>query len=374
MRTEAAFRGGVVGLAVAFAGLSMVGCAGKRSADRADFLSDYSKLEEITPDVARYTAEADAFRGYNGVYVVPVEVVPKEGGKLASMDAADQAQLAQAFRGKIKEALTDHYYPQFDYAGAGIATMRVAITEVNPESGRVSVEGELVDSVSGEQLMAGVVSRTWWGTVDRTMDRWSDFFVGRLDAVAPRPPVAAGELPEQSGFLSNYANLQQAGPSSLRYIEPNNRLASYSKFIVLPVESRMYAGAEEGVTAEEAEMLEGMMEDAIKSALAESYEVVDAPGVDVAEVRIALTDLKRSADVLNAVPRLKITDLGLGGLAMEGEVLDSFSGVQIAALVESIQGKNLSWNPTEYDDAEGAMGDLASRLVAAIDLAHEKAE
>lgn len=347
------------------------GCAQDRTEQRVGFLSDYSKLDKVSSESARYVAEPDAFRGYNAIYVAPIEVVPLPGSKLEGMDPSIQAGLANTFRYKIMESLDDHYYPQADVPGAGVPTLRVALTEIDSADGRVSVEGEMVDSITGDQLMAGVASRTWWGSVERTMDRWSDMFVGRLDEVAPRPPVAAGDLPEQTGFLSTYSNLNQAGPSSLRYIEPNNRLAQYSKFIILPVEARVYGSTD--VSAEQIESLERLLEDALEEALAADYEVVDTPGVDVAEVRVALTDIKKSTAVLNAVPRLKLTDVGLGGVSMEGEILDSYSGVQIAALVESALGRNLNWNPNEMDDAEGVMQDLADRLVDAIDLAHSRA-
>ncbi|MEO0964826.1 MAG: DUF3313 family protein [Planctomycetota bacterium] len=361
----------VSGLTAAAIVTLIAGCAQDRAEQRVGFLSDYDKLEKVSPDVARYTANLDAFRGFNSIYVAPVEVVPLPGSKLEGTDESLQAGMARTLRYELQESLDDHYYPQADVPGAGVATLRVALTEVDPQSGRVSLEGELIDSISGDQLMAGVASRTWWGSVDRTMDRWSDLFVGRLDAVAPRPPQPAGDLPAQTGFLSTYSNLGQAGPASLRYIEPNNRLAQYSKFIVLPVEARLYDSQD--VSAEEVEQLEGMMEQALKDALAAEYEVVETPGIDVAEVRVALTNITKSTPVLNAVPRLKVADFGLGGMSMEGEVLDSYSGVQIAALVESATGRNLSWNPSELDDAEGVMQDLANRLVSAIELSHARA-
>jgi len=188
----------------------------------------------------------------------------------------------------------------------------------------------------------------------------------------PEPPAAMRPLPDATGFLSTYSRLEQAGPSSLRYIDPNNRLARYTKFMLQPVEIKWYHA---GVTVSEANqrMLADEMKKAVVKAMSDRYEIVTAPAYDVGEVRIALTDIQRSTPILNAIPRPKITDLGLGGLAMEAEIIDSVSNVQIAALVESSTGRNLNWNPTEWDDAIGAMNDWARRFRKTVDAAHAPA-
>ncbi|MCP3906326.1 MAG: DUF3313 domain-containing protein [Planctomycetes bacterium] len=186
----------------------------------------------------------------------------------------------------------------------------------------------------------------------------------------PAPPKAMRPLPDATGFLSTYSRLEQAGPSSLRYINPNNRLARYDKFMLQPVEIKWY---HQGVTVSEAnqQMLAKAMHDAVVKAMSDRYQIVTTPAWDVGELRVALTDLQRSTPILNAIPRPKITDLGLGGLAMEAEVIDSVSNVQAAALVESSIGRNLSWNPTEFDDAIGAMNDWARRFRKTVDMAHD---
>lgn len=187
------------------------------------------------------------------------------------------------------------------------------------------------------------------------------------------PPDAMRPLPDATGFLSTYRHLEPAGPSSLRYIDPNNRLARYNKFRLNPVEIMWYHQGVD-VSEENQRMLAQEFHDAIVEAMSDRYEIVTAPAWDVGELRVALTDLQRSTPILNAIPRLKIADIGLGGLAMEAEIIDSVSNVQIAALVESSVGRNLSWNPTEFDDAIGAMKDWAARFRAAVDAAHARGD
>jgi hypothetical protein len=186
----------------------------------------------------------------------------------------------------------------------------------------------------------------------------------------PTPPKAMRPLTDSTGFLSTYSRLEQAGPSSLRYLDPNNRLARYEKFAIAPVEVMLYT-ADATVSPENQRMLASEMRKALVNALSPRYQVVSDPAGDVAEVRVAITDIKRSTPVLNVIPRLKLVDFGLGGLAMEAEVIDSVSNVQIAALVESSVGRNLSWNTTQWDDAIGAMKDWAKRFRAAVDAAHD---
>lgn len=184
----------------------------------------------------------------------------------------------------------------------------------------------------------------------------------------PEPPAAMRPLPNATGFLSTYHKLEPVGPSSLRYIDPNNRLGRYKKFMIEPVQIKFY---HEGVVVSEENqrMLKSRMRQALVNALSDRYQVVDAPAWDVGEVRVAITDLKRSTPILNVIPRPKLTDLGLGGMAMESEVIDSVSNVQIAALVESSVGRNVNWNTTQFDDAIGAMDDWARRFRAAVDAA-----
>ncbi len=170
---------------------------------------------------------------------------------------------------------------------------------------------------------------------------------------SPPPPV-------KTGFLSTNRNLVQIDHNSWRYLDPNNRLARYNKFIVDPVTVAFPEGSKGMDTSYgDVQLACNYMRDTIVETLSRKYEVVDNAAGDVAKVKIALTDAYDAG--------------GRVGVAMEGELVDSVSDVQIGALVESQIGKNLTINRfwTEKD-ATRIMDDWANRLLDAIDAAHAK--
>ena len=88
--------------------------------------------------------------------------------------------------------------------------------------------------------------------------------------------------------------------------------------------------------------------------------MVDAPGWDVAEIAVALTD---AFDAKNRI-----------GIAMEGEMLDSVSNVQLGAVIQSQRGRNLTINRFwQEHDAKVIMDGWADRLRTFIDQSHKDA-
>lgn len=175
-------------------------------------------------------------------------------------------------------------------------------------------------------------------------------------------------VPKSTGFLSTYRFLEPSSPASLDYVDPNNRLARYTKFIVMPIEFRTYKRSD--VSEEERQTIKSYLRDSLVTALAERYEIVATPSWDAAEIRIAVTDIQKSTPVLNVIPRPKLWEIGLGGLSMEGEIIDSVSNVQIAALVESRTGHNRSFDFTQLDDTKAVMDEWAWHLTSLVDEAH----
>lgn len=72
--------------------------------------------------------------------------------------------------------------------------------------------------------------------------------------------------------------------------------------------------------------------------------VVDRPGVGVARVRLALTDVAKSTWWQKIHPASRMTGAGTGGAAMEGEVIDSVTGEQVAAIVQAGQGNQFDFS------------------------------
>ncbi len=110
---------------------------------------------------------------------------------------------------------------------------------------------------------------------------------------------------------------------------------------------------------------------AIIDAINDTYPVVSSPGPNVALVRIALTDVKKSTWWMNIHPGSKLSGAGTGEAAMEGEVIDSITGKQLAALVESQRGSQFELDTfSEYDDARDVMDHWAQRFRQRLDEAH----
>jgi hypothetical protein len=178
---------------------------------------------------------------------------------------------------------------------------------------------------------------------------------------------------ERTGFLSDYSKLEAQSDISSRYLAPGNRLGRYTKFIIDPVVIHFHTGskAAEKLKEENLRDLKNYMHDALVKAIEDHYEIVFRPGPGVARLRSALTDLKKSGIVQNILPIGKAVGSGLGGASLEAELLDSRTGEQIGALVESQLGKRLSLDGySTWGDAKAVMDNWAKRFRQRLDEAH----
>jgi hypothetical protein len=182
------------------------------------------------------------------------------------------------------------------------------------------------------------------------------------------------ERAERTAFLSDYSKLEAQSDVSARYLAPGNRLGSYSKFIIDPVEIHWHARAKAATAKlkeEDLRDLKNYMHEALVEAIKDRYEVVYQPGAGVARLRTALTDLKKSDIVQNVLPIGKAIGGGLGGASLEAELLDSQTGEQIGALVESQLGERLSLDGySTWGDAKTIMDRWAKRFRERLDEAH----
>ena len=173
---------------------------------------------------------------------------------------------------------------------------------------------------------------------------------------------------EQTGFLSDYSRLEPVSDEMLRYFNPNLPLSKYKRFIIDPVE--IYA-SESKLTAEEKKELTSFMESQIRSSLGSKYPTTRSPGPGVGKIRVALTDIDKSSAVMNILPATKVAGTGLGGAAMEAELVDSVTGEQIGAIMEYQKGSRLSLEGlSKYGDAKAVMKGWAKRFRKRLDEAH----
>lgn len=178
---------------------------------------------------------------------------------------------------------------------------------------------------------------------------------------------------EKTGFLSDYSKLEAQSDVSFRYLNPDNCLGSYSKFIINPVIIHFHSKAKSKgkLTAQQKADMTNYMHNALVEAIEDRYEIVYAPGPGVARMKVAITDLKKSGVVQNIVPIGKAIGSGLGGASVEAELLDSQTNNQIAALVESQLGKRLSLDGySTWGDSKAIMDGWAKRFRQRLDEAH----
>jgi len=178
--------------------------------------------------------------------------------------------------------------------------------------------------------------------------------------------------PGQKGFLSDYSKLEEIEENHLVYDSGN--FGNYSKFIIEPV-AMLYRQSEEQriFDDEELEDLQAHFATKVRKALVENdgYQVVEEPGAGTATLRIGITDVDDTIGVLNITIYTKITGAGLGGAAMEGEVVDSVTGEQIGAVIRWGSGSRvLRAGFTHTGDAKIVIDRWAKDLRQRIDEAH----
>lgn len=158
--------------------------------------------------------------------------------------------------------------------------------------------------------------------------------------------VGCATKPPRTGFISDYSQLTAVDDYKARYIAPE--LKGYDRYMVDPIEIRRIQDPPRLNMEERAEVAKYFRNKVIESLNNEGFDVVDDIGVGTARVRLAITDVNKSTWWLNLHPASKLSGVGTGGAAMEGEVIDSITGDQLAAVVQSGRG-----NQFELDHFDG---------------------
>lgn len=183
----------------------------------------------------------------------------------------------------------------------------------------------------------------------------------------------------KTGFLSDYSKLKAESDSSYRYLDKQTA-SRYTSFIIDPVAVHFKDGgkavekkSEGKLTGQEVKDLTNYFHAAILTAVGESgAKIAYQPGPGVARIRVALTDIEETG-ALNVLPQASLLGVGVGSAAMEAEVVDSVTGKQIAAVVESQKGGRIPFsNLGDWGTAKGVMDGWAKRLKQRIEEAQGK--
>jgi hypothetical protein len=193
------------------------------------FLGDYSALapDAKNADLLLYEKDPNVLKKYNKFIFDPVTIYLLPEARNRGIDADDLERLAKYFQDAVTDELTKSGpYQIVTTPGPDVAVLSVAITNVEPTGGkknvavkgattaatvgvapgaslavprlsvgRVSIEGEVLDSTSGERLVAFMTSksgRRWfsglsgykkWGDIEAAFRTWAKNFRQRLDGV-----------------------------------------------------------------------------------------------------------------------------------------------------------------------------------------------
>jgi hypothetical protein len=180
--------------------------------------------------------------------------------------------------------------------------------------------------------------------------------------------------PEQTGFLSDYSKLVRAADGQWLYAE--SKTAAYSKFHIEPISILMEPKGEAKFKPAEIEELKAHFVSKMTSALTKNdgYEVVSEPGPGVASFRLAITEIDASIAALNITIYTKATGAGLGGIAAEGEIVDSVTGEQLAAAIRWGAGSRvMRAGLSKLGDAKLVIDRWAKDIRKRIDQAHAQA-
>ena len=182
------------------------------------------------------------------------------------------------------------------------------------------------------------------------------------------------EEPERAGFLSDYSKLELIEDDHLSYV--GDRMGEYDRFIIDPIVVLFQRDPENPTFSdEEIEKLKAYVVRELTEQLTrdDGYSVVTEPGPGVARLHIGLTEVEETIGVLNLSIYTKITGLGLGGASAEGEMVDSVTGEQIAAMVRWGTGSRvLKAGLTPTGDAKIAIDKWAKHVRKLLDEQHNK--
>jgi Protein of unknown function (DUF3313) len=228
---------GFICLSVLASSLLLIGptTQGQDSSDQQDqlsskqsgFLSDYSKLEPDpkNTNLLIYWKNPDVLKNSSKFILEPVIVYLLPQAEERGIDPEQLEKLARTFDDALRDELTKSgRYQIVTKPGPGVMLLRVAITNVAPNGaktnaaikgaatgasvmfapgasllvprfsvGKVSIEGEMVDSVSGDEEVAFMTSKSGrryfsglkayqtWGDINAAFRSWAKNFRQRLD-------------------------------------------------------------------------------------------------------------------------------------------------------------------------------------------------
>jgi hypothetical protein len=175
----------------------LIGCEAPSSTAEitvTGFLSDYSGLKPISDTSYRYVNPKYDLGRYGSFIVDPVKIIFNEQTKAKVKSWDDLEKLRAYMRKTFINAIEPRYNAVGRGPGPGTARIRIALTNVERAApfrlGRVSMEVELLDTQTSEQIAALIESQEKgipfyghepWSGAKAIMDDWAQRFYNRLE-------------------------------------------------------------------------------------------------------------------------------------------------------------------------------------------------
>ena len=175
-------------------------------------------------------------------------------------------------------------------------------------------------------------------------------FAGLASGCAP-------QMKKEAGFLEDYSKLEKVNDNWSRWKDPSVTKDTCPRVIVDPIQFNLGAEKKTDFSAEEIREIRDYAQTKFTEVIARRAEIVTHTGPGVCRLRVAFTDLEKSAALMNLHPLTRATGAGRGGAAIEAELLDSESNEQLGAFTRRATG--------EFFEGSG-MGSL-SDIKSAID-------
>jgi hypothetical protein len=188
MRTRIVLCWGLAG-----ACLTACGCEPEKP-KTVGFLTDYSHLRPETDSKSRYCPPNNRLAQYSRFIVEPVALYLNDKNKAELGRDAHPEELAQYMHDTMVKTLEPRYPVTGVTPGPETGRLRIALTYLKKGSpltvGGAAIEAELLDSQTGEQLLAlreiqerrtgGGTGFSEWDDAKRVMDDWARRFYAAL--------------------------------------------------------------------------------------------------------------------------------------------------------------------------------------------------
>ncbi len=186
---------------------SLAGCAQHKAA-QSGFLDTYSQLtpSPVVQGALAYTKPGTSLSQYDKFILEPISIHFAPNAEGITIAPAKLAELAQYLEDEAVKALSERYQV-VSAPGPGVLRLRVALTDIKQGNpllnlypgtrlsgvglGSASMEGEAIDSVTGERILAAVETRRGealslegvgvFDNAKQAMRYWVKRFVKRLD-------------------------------------------------------------------------------------------------------------------------------------------------------------------------------------------------